>query len=85
VRGFSAVASDGQMRPILTRGQKRLQKVIGKASREEVVPHKSEPKSILDQSVCAQKVVVFLRNTATPLPTFLQDEETIEHERVVKA
>jgi hypothetical protein len=77
VRQFG-VGGGGVLRPMLTRGQARLKKVIKLSCPVEMAPKQAVQRSILEESLCARRVVAYLKNTPTPLPRFLMDEDKDE-------
>jgi hypothetical protein len=73
VRQFNASLRNGLAQPSFTRGELRLKRVIGETFPDESIKPTGATRSIVEESYCAQKVVEYLRNSAAPLPTFLED------------
>jgi hypothetical protein len=79
VRGYHGVIVGGRTKRFLTNGEKRLQRVISQASPNEAIAHAPPQRSILGQSLCARRVVDFMRSSAMALPTFLQEPEVAKN------
>ncbi|OHT00231.1 hypothetical protein TRFO_33102 [Tritrichomonas foetus] len=60
----------------LNKGQKRLKNIIASSAPKEFITPDFDTPSILNKSYCARRIYKYLVNTAIPLPTFLQDDES---------
>lgn len=65
---------NGRTQVNLNSGEKRLKKIIAMSAPKETITPDFQNQSILKTSYCARKVYKYLKDSAVPLPTFLQEE-----------
>lgn len=75
IQPINGTIVNGKTQMNLNPGEKRLKKIIAMSSPKESITPEFKTPSILNKSYCAKRIHQYLKDSAIPLPTFLQDEE----------